>query len=146
MVSVVLSLTGLRRTSQYVRLYRHPCRRSRQYSTESRRVRSSVQSCSYYTLQTCCSLSGATSCMHMRMLMTHRYGFCHPYEVDVLKLRLSACRPIDDVSLWMTSNRLQIDPAQTEILWCASARRQKQIPVGQVRIGDTFVSPVTLHT
>ena len=62
------------------------------------------------------------------------YGFCHPYEANALKLRLSAC--VDDVSLWMTSNRLQLN------LWCASARRQQQIPVGQVCIGDTFVCPV----
>jgi len=67
------------------------------------------------------------------------YGFCHPYEADALKLRLSA--RVDDVSLWVTSNRLQLNPAKTEILWCASARRQQQIPVGQVRIGDTFVCP-----
>jgi len=50
---------------------------------------------------------------------------------------------IDDVSLWMTSNRLQLNPTKTKILWCASARRQQQIPVGPMRIGDTAVSPVT---
>ena len=69
---------------------------------------------------------------------TQIYGFCHPHETDVLQL-LSAC--IDDVSLWMTSNRLQLNPTKTEILWCASARRQQQIPVGPMRIGDTAVSP-----
>ena len=68
---------------------------------------------------------------------TQIYGFCHPHETDVLQLRLSAC--IDDVSLWMTSNRLQLNPTKTEILWCASARRQQQIPVGPMRIGDTAV-------
>ena len=72
---------------------------------------------------------------------TQIYGFCHPYEADALQLRLSAC--VDDVSLWMTFNRLQLNPAKTEILWCASARRQQQIPIGQVCIGDTFVCPVT---
>jgi len=45
--------------------------------------------------------------------------------------------------MWMTSNRLQLNPRKTEILWCASARHQQQIPVGQVRIGDTLVCPVT---
>jgi len=43
----------------------------------------------------------------------------------------------------MTSNRLQLNPTKTEILWCASARRQQQIPVGPMRIGDTAVSLVT---
>jgi len=72
---------------------------------------------------------------------TQIYGFCHPRETDVLQLRLSAC--IDDVSLWMTSNRLQLNPTKTEIRWCASVRRRQQIPVRPVRIGDTAVSPVT---
>jgi len=35
------------------------------------------------------------------------------------------------------SNRLQ-----TEVLWCSSARRQRQIPTGLVRVGDTSVLPV----
>jgi len=28
-------------------------------------------------------------------------------------------------------------------LWCASSRRQHQIPTGPVRVGDALVSPVT---
>ena len=28
-------------------------------------------------------------------------------------------------------------------LWCASSRRQHQIPTGPVRVSDAFVSPVT---
>ena len=63
------------------------------------------------------------------------------FRPAALQLRLSAC--IDDVSLWMTSNRLQLNPTKTEMLWCASARRQQHIPVGPVRIGDTAVSPAT---
>jgi len=41
------------------------------------------------------------------------------------------------------SNRIQLNPAKTEVLWCSSARRQHQnIPTGPVRIGDTSVLPV----
>ena len=47
------------------------------------------------------------------------------------------------MSQWMTSNRLQLNPAKTEVLWCASARRQHQIPTGPVRIGNTTVLPLT---
>ena len=44
----------------------------------------------------------------------------------------------------MTSNRLLLNPAKTEVLlWCSSARRQHQIPVGPVRIGNTSVLPVS---
>jgi len=39
-------------------------------------------------------------------------------------------------------NRLQLNPAKTELLWCLSARRQHQIPTGPVRVGDTSVLPV----
>jgi len=55
--------------------------------------------------------------------------------------RLSVC--IDEVSAWMKANRLQLNPAKTEVLWCAWSRRQHQIPTGPVRVGDALVSPVT---
>jgi len=40
------------------------------------------------------------------------------------------------------SNRLQLNAAKTEVLWCSSARRQHQIPAGSTRVGDTSVLPV----
>jgi len=60
---------------------------------------------------------------------------------DMLQQRVSVC--IDDVSQWMTFNRLQLHPAKTEILWCASTRRQHQLPTGPVCISNTTVLPVT---
>jgi len=60
---------------------------------------------------------------------------------DVHQQRLSDC--IDDVALWMMSNRLQLNHAKTEVLWCASTRRQQQIPTGPVSVGSTSVFPVT---
>ena len=42
----------------------------------------------------------------------------------------------------MASNRLQLNHAKTEVLWCASSRRH-QIPSGPVRIGTTDVQPVS---
>ena len=50
---------------------------------------------------------------------------------------------IDEVALWMRSNRLQLNTGKTEVLWCASSRRQHQIPPDPVRIGDNVVLPVT---
>jgi len=43
----------------------------------------------------------------------------------------------------MKANRLQLNPANTEVLWCASARRQHVIPTESVRVGDASLSPVT---
>ena len=59
---------------------------------------------------------------------------------DVLQQCLSEC--IDDMALWTMSNRLQVNRAKSQLLWCASARRQQQIPTGPVRVGSTSVFPV----
>ena len=56
---------------------------------------------------------------------TQIYGACSPSETLQLQNRLSACA--DDVAAWMRSNRLQLNSAKTEVLWCSSARRQHQI-------------------
>ena len=42
----------------------------------------------------------------------------------------------------MRANRLQLNTAKTEILWCSSSRRQHQIPTTPVRIGPTSILPV----
>jgi len=68
------------------------------------------------------------------------YGFCRPGESVQLQSRVSAC--VDDVGLWMRSNRLQLNTAKTEVLWCASARRQNQIPVNPITVGTDIVQPV----
>ena len=69
------------------------------------------------------------------------YGFCRPLETVSLQDRISAC--IDDVSSWMRTNRLQLNPSKTEVLWCSSSCRQHQIPSRPFRIGSTAVSPVS---
>ena len=43
----------------------------------------------------------------------------------------------------MKANRLQMNEIKTEVLWCASARRQHLIPPGQVRIGNALVQPAS---
>jgi len=72
---------------------------------------------------------------------TQIYGFCHPAAVQPLQDTLSTC--VDDVALWMRCNRLQLNTSKTEVLWCASSRRQHQIPVGSIRIGADFVLPAS---
>ena len=78
----------------------------------------------------------------MLMQMTRKStGFVTPLDADLLQQHMSVC--VDEVSLWMTSNRLLLNPAKTEVLWCSSVRRQHQIAVGPVRIGNTPVLPVS---
>ena len=74
---------------------------------------------------------------------TQIYGFCGPSAMSTSALvdRVSAC--FDDVSAWTRSNRLQLNPSKTEVLWCSSGRRQHQIPATPVRIGDALITPVS---
>ena len=45
-------------------------------------------------------------------------GYSPPSDVLQLQERVSGC--VDDVAKWMQSNRLQLNTAKTEVLWCAS--------------------------
>ena len=71
---------------------------------------------------------------------TQIYGACAPSATQQLSQQISACT--DDIALWMCSNRLQLNTAKTEVLWCASSRRQHQIPHAAVRVGVDDVTPV----
>ena len=69
------------------------------------------------------------------------YGSCHPTDTAQLQLQMSAC--IDDVATWMCSNRLQLNTAKTEVIWCTSSRRQHQLPQTALRVGNSSVMPST---
>lgn len=71
---------------------------------------------------------------------TQIYGSCSPGSTAELQGRVSAC--IDEVAVWMKSNRLQLNTAKTEVIWCSSARRQHQIPDVPLMVGPDAVSPV----
>ena len=45
--------------------------------------------------------------------------------------------------MWMLSNRLQLNTAKTEVLWCASSRRQHQLPQVALRVDTDYVTPTT---
>ncbi len=46
------------------------------------------------------------------------------------------------VSSWMRSNRLQLNADNTEVLWCATGRRQHQLPTATLSIDRVPVVPV----
>jgi hypothetical protein len=56
---------------------------------------------------------------------TQIYGFCQPSDVAALQQCVFAC--VDEVGRWTKANRLQLNPAKTDILWCSSSRLQLQI-------------------
>ena len=72
---------------------------------------------------------------------TQVYGSCRPVEVDAFSTKLTEC--IGIVSNWMRSNRLQLNSDKTEVLWCATGRRQHQLSTTALSIDGVQVSPVT---
>jgi len=43
----------------------------------------------------------------------------------------------------MLSNRLQLNTAKTQILWCSTNRWQNHLPSAAVRVGENYVLPLT---
>ena len=58
----------------------------------------------------------------------------------LLASQISEC--VDAVAAWMKSNRLQLNPAKTEVLWCVTSRRRHQLPTTAMLIDGVPVSPV----
>ena len=69
------------------------------------------------------------------------YGSCRPNLTSVLSTNVSCC--LDAVISWCSSNRLLINPAKSEIMWCASLQRKANIPVSPIRVGSSLVSPAS---
>ena len=61
---------------------------------------------------------------------TQILGSCRPGATSLLQSRMSSC-----IAAWMQSNRLQLNAAKTEVLWCASSRRWQQLPSTPLRVG-----------
>ena len=66
-------------------------------------------------------------------------SYSPPSYVLQLQERVSGC--VDDIAKWMQSNRLQLNTTKTEVLWCASIRRQHQIPQPGLRVGVDVIVP-----
>jgi len=76
--------------------------------------------------------SNITSSYLTNMPKTQIYGACSPSMTADFQNCVSSC--VDDVAAWTQSKRLQLNSAKTEVLWCASNRRQHQIPRSGTRI------------
>jgi len=71
---------------------------------------------------------------------TQVYGSCRPSSTAQLLDRMSEC--LADVATWMRSNRLQLNTAKSEVIWCSSIRGQHQIPQSPLVVGSDAVVPV----
>ena len=68
-------------------------------------------------------------------------GSCRPSDVDTFALLAEECT--HEVASWMRSNRLQLNSAKTEVLWCATNRRRHQLPTSALSVDGVMVDPVT---
>jgi len=71
---------------------------------------------------------------------TQVYGSCSPFTVDEFLSTISEC--VDDVINWASSNRLQLNPDKAEALWCATSRRQHQLPLTALLFASVPVAAV----
>jgi len=71
---------------------------------------------------------------------TQVYGSCAPAAVNVLSSHISQC--VTAVVAWMKSNRLQLNRDKIEVLWCATSRRQHQLPTTALLIDGVPVVSV----
>jgi len=69
------------------------------------------------------------------------YGSCPPVATSSLSTDISLA--VDNISSWMRSNRLQLNADKTEMMWCASARRQSQLPRCPMSVAGASVEPVS---
>ena len=69
------------------------------------------------------------------------YGCCKPGDTEALRANMLRC--INDVNDWMTSNRLKLNPAKSEFLWCSSPRMTHHIDYATPFIIDgSAIAPV----
>jgi len=72
---------------------------------------------------------------------TQIYGFRAPDEVSALQQRISTC--VAQTSEWIKVNRLQLNAAKSEQLWCStSPRQQDRLPNIPLHVGCDIVQPV----
>jgi len=70
---------------------------------------------------------------------TQSYGFCAPDAASALQQRISIC--VTKISEWMKVNRLQLNTAKSEQLWCTSPRQQNCLPNIALHVGCELVIP-----
>jgi len=93
--------------------------------------------------------AGIIDLIQEHKLLPHLYaddtqvcGFCRPDQTSGLCQQITAC--VEDVAKWMGANRLQLNVAKTEFLWCSSRQRMHQLPASPVIIGGNSVHPASV--
>ena len=67
------------------------------------------------------------------------YGHVAQDDAFSLVVRMVSC--IEHVKTWMMSNRLQLNPSKTELIWLGSSRCLHHCPADKVRMSDADIQP-----
>jgi len=86
----------------------------------------------------------ASEAYELQTHISQVYGTTSPDAAGILQLRRVCTGCIVDIADWMKSNRLQLSCSKTEILWCASSRRQHQLDRTPFTLCTDVVEPATL--
>jgi len=62
-------------------------------------------------------------------------------QIELNTRRLLDC--ISDISQWMSSNRLRLNPDKTEFIWFASPHHMRDIPTDGISVSDANITPST---
>ena len=65
--------------------------------------------------------------------------FCSPEETERLKAKV--INSVEEISRWMSSNRLKVNPTKTKFMWAATSRRKHLIPREAIRVNEVDIAP-----
>jgi len=82
----------------------------------------------------------AMVCRRIFTPTTPRYTPRPPTAVNALSPQVNEY--VDAIATLVKSNRLQLNPDETEVLWCATSRRQHQLPSTGMLIDGVHITPV----
>jgi len=78
---------------------------------------------------------------HMYADDVQAYGSCLPH--DQLSLRNTMMDCIYDVTRWMSSNRLKLNPEKTEFMWCVTSHMKHLVDTSPLLVQEVPISPST---
>jgi hypothetical protein len=99
--------------------------------------------CSYFTLLILKASLGNTA-FYLTSMLTTLSCFSHRLPSQIKQLQKITLDCIADNNGWMKSNQLELNPAKTEFLWCASRRRLHQIDDSPLLVDDAVINPAVV--
>ena len=92
-------------------------------------------------------MAGLQDVIRSHGLQEHFYtddsqGYASCFLKDISKLKATVLRCIDDVSEWMSSNRLKLNPTKTEFMWCSTPHQRHYIDNSPFIVAGVSIAPV----